>query len=84
LALISAHLPDELSSKAFLVPWEALPNQFGADYGRLRDFKRKFLAHLAGVLHVYPAVRLSEQPAGLLLRPSTPHIARRSRANLGR
>ena len=61
-----------------LIPWEALQTQFGADYGRPRDFKRKFLAHLADVLHVYPAVRLSERPAGLLLRPSPTHLPRTS------
>jgi hypothetical protein len=59
-----------------LIPWEALQTQFGADYGRPRDFKRKFLAHLADVLHVYPSARLSEQPAGLLLRPSPTHVHR--------
>ena len=62
--------------KPCLIPWEALQTQFGADYGRQRDFKRKFLSHLADVLHVYPAARLSEQPAGLLLRPSPTHLPR--------
>jgi hypothetical protein len=64
--------------KPCVIPWEAQQTQFGADYGRLRDFKRKFLAHLAGVLHVYPAARLSELPAGLLLRPSPTHLPRRT------
>jgi hypothetical protein len=59
-----------------LIPWEALHAQFGADYGRLGDFKRKFLGHLSDVLHVYPRVRISEQPAGLLLRPSPTHLPR--------
>jgi hypothetical protein len=59
-----------------LIPWEALQTQFGADYGRLRDFKRKFLSHLADVLHVYPAARLSDQATGLLLRPSPTHLPR--------
>jgi len=63
--------------KPCLIPWEALQTQFGADYGRLRDFKRKFLAHLADVLHVYPAPRLSNQDRCLLLRPSKPHVPRR-------
>ena len=56
-----------------LIPWGALQTQFGADYGRLRDFKRKFLTHLADVLQVYPAARLIERPAGLLLSPSRTH-----------
>ncbi len=71
-----AHLPDELSPEAVLIPWEALQTQFGADYGRLRDFKRKFLGHLADVLRVYPAARLSERPAGVLLSPSPTHLPR--------
>jgi hypothetical protein len=62
--------------KPCLIPWESLQTQFGADYGRLRDLKRKFLGHLADVLHVYPAVRLSEQPTGLLLWPSPTHLPR--------
>jgi hypothetical protein len=60
-----------------LIPWKTLQTQFGADYGRLRDFKRKFLAHLADVLRVYPSARLSEQPVGLLLLPSPTHLPRR-------
>ncbi|MCP4205406.1 MAG: hypothetical protein GY769_26140 [bacterium] len=59
-----------------LIPWEALQTQFGADYGQPRDFKRKFLGHLADVLHVYPAVRLSDRPMGLLLRQSPTHLRR--------
>jgi len=62
--------------KPCLIPWEALQTQFGADYRRLRDFKRKFLGHLADVLQVYPAARLSERPAGVLLRPSPTHLPR--------
>ena len=60
--------------KPCLIPWEALQTQFGADYGRLRDFKKKFLVHLADVLHVYSAARVSEQPIGLLLKPSPTHL----------
>ena len=62
--------------KPCLIPQAALQTQFGADYGRPRDVKRKFLGHLADVLHIYPATRISERQAGLLLRPSTTHIRR--------
>jgi hypothetical protein len=62
--------------KPSLIPWEALQTQFGADYRRLRDFKRKLLVHLADVLHVYPAARLSDQATGLQLRPSPTHLPR--------
>jgi len=63
--------------KPCLIPWEALQTQFGADYGRPRDFKRKLLGHLSDVLQVYRQARISEQPAGLLLRPSPTHLPRR-------
>lgn len=63
--------------KPCLIPWEALQTQFGADYGRLRDFKRRFVGHLGDVLQVYPAARPSEQLAGLLLRLSPTHISKK-------
>jgi len=66
--------------KPCLIPWEALLTQFGADYGWLRDFKRKFLAHLGDVLHVYAAARLTERSTGLLLRPSPTHLPRAPRS----
>ena len=69
--------------KPCLIPWEALQTQFGADYGRPRDFKRKFLAQLREVLRVYPAARLNQRPAGLALWPSKTHV-RRSSGNQGR
>ena len=64
--------------KPCLIPWEALRAQFGADYGRLRDFKRKFLAHLADVLHAYPGARLTKTTSGILLKPSATHVRRLS------
>ncbi|MHC4848525.1 MAG: hypothetical protein ACYTEG_08730, partial [Planctomycetota bacterium] len=58
------------------IPWESLQIQFGADYGRLRDFKKKFLAHLSEVLKVYPSARLTWTPIGILLKPSPCHVRR--------
>jgi hypothetical protein len=63
--------------KPCLIPWEALRSQFGAEYGRMKDFKRKFMTHLGQVLQVYPAARVAEQSRGLLLRPSAPHVPKR-------
>jgi hypothetical protein len=62
--------------KPCLISWESLQAQFGADYGRLRDFRRKFLAHMAEVISVYPRVRLTKTTSGLLLKPSRTHIKR--------
>jgi hypothetical protein len=63
--------------RATTVPWDALELQFGADYERARDFRRKFLAALQKVLLVYPAA-VAASPDGLLIAPSSPHIPRRA------
>jgi hypothetical protein len=59
-----------------LVPWPGLEAQFGADYRRRRDFRRRLLRRLASVLLLYPCARCIETRAGLLLRPSPPHVGR--------
>ena len=56
------------------IPWEALQIQFGADYGRVRDFKRYFLNQLRSVLVVYPKAKIDKDEIGLILSPSKPHI----------
>jgi len=63
--------------KPCLISWENLQAQFGADYGRLRDLRRKVLAHLENVLDVYPAVRVGKPDSGLRLYPSPPHVQAR-------
>ncbi len=60
-----------------LVSWDALHTQFGAEYGRLRDFKRKAGLALEKVSQVYPAARASVEGEGLRLLPSPPHVPRR-------
>ena len=57
------------------IPWAALEVQFGADYGRERDFKAAFLHHLRAILTIYPEANVEEGERGLLLKPSKPHIA---------
>ena len=59
------------------IPWPALAVQFGAEYGRVRDFKAAFLAELRKVTLVYPDARLAVTDTGLLVKPSRPHIARK-------
>jgi len=63
--------------KPTVVPWEGLENQFGSDYTRPRDFRRKVLAHLTNVLRIYPAVRTGQDDVGLHLYPSPPHVQAR-------
>lgn len=57
------------------IPWAALQMQFGADYGRERDFKAAFLEHLRAVLVLYPEANVEDGERGLLLKPSKPHVA---------
>jgi len=56
------------------IPWVALETQFGAEYGRTRDFKRKFLSQLKAVSTVYPEAKIEEGDTCLILSPSKPHI----------
>lgn len=59
------------------IPWPALAVQFGAEYGRVRDFKAAFLSELRKVTLVYPEARIEDTDTGLLVKPSKPHITRR-------
>ena len=63
--------------KPTVIPWESLREQFGGDYTRPRDFRRKTLDHLNKVLSVYPAIRIRPTDTGLRLYPFPPHVAPR-------
>jgi hypothetical protein len=56
------------------IPWRLLQLQFGADYGRVRDFKLKFLERLKLVQAVYRGVKVTPDEKGLILSPSPSHI----------
>lgn len=62
--------------QATLVPWSKLSVQFGADYERLRDFKRYFLDQLAKVQDLYPKAIVFSTEKGLILKPSPTHVPR--------
>lgn len=59
------------------IPWAALAVQFGAEYGRLRDFKSAFLGELKKVVMVYPDAQLEATERALVITPSRPHVTRR-------
>jgi len=60
------------------IPWASLALQFGSGYANPRHFKKRFLGYLRGVIDYYPAIRLESVEAGLVLKPSTTHVASRS------
>lgn len=54
--------------------WDNLKNQFGQEYGGVKDFKREFRAGLRQVAAVYPSARLAEEYGGVRLYESPPPI----------
>jgi hypothetical protein len=58
------------------IPWEGLQAQFGSDYGRIIDFRRKAVEALAKVHGIYGDARFDTDAKGLTLRPSPTHVAR--------
>jgi hypothetical protein len=66
-------------SKPSMVSWEQLSNQFGHNYREARTFRRFFLDSLKRVSAVYPEAKLNIGAGGILLLPSRPHLAGRSR-----
>jgi hypothetical protein len=59
------------------ITWQALKSQFGPDYGRLIDFRRKFVLALRTVLTAYPSARIEEADAGLVLWNSPPPVLKK-------
>ncbi len=62
------------------ISWRALKPQFGAGFGRLDNFRMRFLENLRLALAVYPAARVDVKEAGLLLHPSPAPIAAKDKA----
>ena len=60
--------------KPTLIPWRGLEAQFGSDYARPADFRRRFLRSLRQVLRVYPRARVRQCAQGFWLLPSAPHV----------
>jgi len=58
------------------ISWPSLYAQFGAGYGRLRDFRAGFLGSLELACAVYPEARVSVDEGSVTIRPSKPAIAK--------
>ena len=73
-------------SRDTVIPWPLLQGQFGAAYAQttrgLYDFRLNFLKQLQKVHSIYKAAKVGEVENGLLLKPSPPHVAKRSAAVL--
>ncbi len=66
--------------KPTLIPWEALEGQFGGHYALTKQgrhsFKKKVLGAFKKIEIVYPSLRISCSPKGLLVKPSATHVPR--------
>jgi len=59
------------------ITWQAVFEQFGAGYSRLRDFRKRFIDALQLSMTVYPDARVDVDEMGLILHPSPPPIPER-------
>ena len=62
------------SGKPAFIPWTALKEQFGWNYGRMDNFKRVFRQALCMVLSQYRGARLELDDRGMTLRNSPPPV----------
>lgn len=59
------------------IQWPALKQQFGPDYGMMKNFKPKFRTALAQVLSRYRAARIEIDGYGMRLHNSPPPVTKR-------
>ena len=59
------------------VPWILLSEQFGSQYGRVRNFKANAIKALPVVRLAYPEANVSPSADGLVLKPSPLPVARK-------
>jgi hypothetical protein len=60
-----------------LITWSAMKAQFGAEYGRLDNFRANFIPALRHVLAVYPGAKVTVDEVGVRLFNSLPPVHRR-------
>jgi len=60
--------------KPALVAWPLLQDQFGAEIGRLRNFRQLFRIALKQVVTLYRDANIHDTPAGLILNKSPPIV----------
>src|SRR5713226_7554914 len=63
--------------KPAFIPWAALKDQFGPDYGRMDNFKRFFRKTLAQVQRRYRSARIELDDRGMTARNSRPPVGKR-------
>ncbi len=63
--------------KSARIHWAPLKEQFGPEYGRMSNFKMRFIESLQDAMAVYPDAKIDIDDAGIVLHPSRPAVADR-------
>lgn len=66
------------AQQGVMLSWDNLRDQFGQEYGELKDFKHEFRNVLQQVLLVYPSARIEEVIGGIKLFESPPPISQKT------
>ncbi|MBI0539044.1 plasmid replication initiator [Roseomonas sp. KE2513] len=64
------------------VSWRALRPQFGMAFGRMDNFRARYLDNLKLALAVYPMAKVEVDESGLTLHPSRPPVVPRAKSSL--
>lgn len=68
------------NGKPRFVSWKLLHDQFGAEYTRVEDFRRKVKAALARLKLAWPGLNLGERRGGIHILPGAPSVPVKSPA----
>jgi hypothetical protein len=70
------------SRKDQFISWDAVHEQFGQGFARIRDFRRHFLHTLHQVQAAYPDAKIEADDKGLTLHHSRPPVAKAQQSSL--
>lgn len=61
-------------NKAISISWEALSEQWGLNYSRMRNFKRDFAQEIGELKEVFPKLPVQVNEFGCTISPGTPEV----------
>ncbi len=65
-----------MKGQAQFVSYHDFMVQLGADYGTVKDFKKKLHSYLSKVQAVYPQLKIEAVTGGIKIYPSKPAVPR--------
>jgi hypothetical protein len=61
-------------NKAIAISWDALSEQWGVNYSRMRNFKRDFAQEIGEIKEVFPKLPVQVTEFGCTISPGTPEV----------